>query len=80
VGKALTGKRLPWAPFQTISEVLEDPQVGPSGSIGEVEVDGATSFWLPTGAVQFDEHPTALRRAPQQGQHTDQVLAELGYD
>jgi len=78
--KTLTGKRLPWAPFQSIPEVLEDPQVGPNGYIGEVEVDGATSFRLPTGAVQFDERPSALRRAPEQGQHTDEVLAELGYD
>jgi crotonobetainyl-CoA:carnitine CoA-transferase CaiB-like acyl-CoA transferase len=78
--RMLTGKRLPWAPFQSIPEVLQDPQVGPNGYIGEVEVDGAASFRLPTGAVQFDECPAALRRAPEQGQHTDEVLAELGYD
>jgi crotonobetainyl-CoA:carnitine CoA-transferase CaiB-like acyl-CoA transferase len=77
---ALTGKRLPWAPFQTIPEVLEDPQVAPNGYIGEVEVEGGEAFRLPTGAVQFDEQPTALRRGPEQGEHTDEVLAELGYD
>jgi crotonobetainyl-CoA:carnitine CoA-transferase CaiB-like acyl-CoA transferase len=30
--------------------------------------------------VQFDEQPTALRRAPGHAQHTDEVLLELGYD
>jgi len=30
--------------------------------------------------VQFDEQPATVRRAPEHGQHTDEVLLELGYD
>jgi crotonobetainyl-CoA:carnitine CoA-transferase CaiB-like acyl-CoA transferase len=77
--KTLTGQRLPWAPFQSIPELVDDPQIEPNGYIGVVEVEGGTPFRLPTGAVQFDERPTALRRAPELGQHTDELLAELGY-
>ena len=29
--------------------------------------------------VQFDEHPPALRRAPEHGEHSELVLLELGY-
>jgi crotonobetainyl-CoA:carnitine CoA-transferase CaiB-like acyl-CoA transferase len=30
--------------------------------------------------VQFDESPTRLVRAPDAGEHTDKILAELGLD
>jgi crotonobetainyl-CoA:carnitine CoA-transferase CaiB-like acyl-CoA transferase len=29
--------------------------------------------------VQFDEQPAALRACPELGEHTDEVLASLGY-
>jgi crotonobetainyl-CoA:carnitine CoA-transferase CaiB-like acyl-CoA transferase len=76
---AFAHERFPWAPFQRVTEMADDRQVIANGYVGTVE-DGDVRFSLPTGAVQFDEQPTALRRAPEHGQHTDEVLLELGYD
>ena len=76
--ETFSGARFPWAPFARMPEVIEDPQVEANGYIGEVEHDGG-NFRLPTGAVQFDEQPTALRRGPEHAEHTEQVLLELGY-
>ncbi len=59
--------------------MADDRQVVANGYIGRID-DGDVAFSLPTGAVQFDEQPTALHRAPEHGQHTDEVLQELGYD
>ena len=59
--------------------MADDRQVIANGYIGTID-DGDVHFSLPTGAVQFDEQPTALRRAPEHGQHTDEVLLELGYN
>jgi crotonobetainyl-CoA:carnitine CoA-transferase CaiB-like acyl-CoA transferase len=30
--------------------------------------------------VQFDEQPAQLRRAPEHGQHSEEILQELGCD
>ena len=70
----------PWAPVQSVEELLDDPQVEANDYIGDVVDDGAPRYRLPTGAVQFDERPPVLRRAPELGEHTEDVLLGLGYD
>jgi crotonobetainyl-CoA:carnitine CoA-transferase CaiB-like acyl-CoA transferase len=77
--EAFAPERFPWAPFQSVTEIASDPQVVANGYIGSVD-DGDAHYSLPTGAVQFDERPAALRRAPGHGEQTDEVLLDLGYD
>jgi crotonobetainyl-CoA:carnitine CoA-transferase CaiB-like acyl-CoA transferase len=77
--EAFADERFPWAPFQQVTEMADDRQVIANGYLATVD-DGDVHFTLPTGAVQFDEQPTTVRRAPEHGQHTEQVLQELGYD
>jgi crotonobetainyl-CoA:carnitine CoA-transferase CaiB-like acyl-CoA transferase len=70
----------PWAPVQSVSELLDDPQVEANGYIGDVVVDGETAYRLPAVPVQLDGHPPALRRAPEHGEDTESLLLESGYD
>ena len=76
----LSGERFPWAPFQRLSEVVEDQQVVANGYLDTVQVDGGQAFRTPTGVVQVDERPPPLRRAPELGQDTEAILLELGRD
>ena len=76
---AFAAEQFPWEPFQSVTEMADDRQVVANGYIATVD-DGDARFSLPTGAVQFDEQPAVLRRAPGHGEHTDDVLLELGYD
>lgn len=69
----------PWAPVQSIDELLEDPQVLANDYLGTVETEAGRTYRLPTGPVQFDQRPPALRRAPEHGEHTETLLLELGY-
>jgi crotonobetainyl-CoA:carnitine CoA-transferase CaiB-like acyl-CoA transferase len=75
----LVGSRIPWAPFQRVDDLLEDRQVVANGYVATVERDGLEPYRLPTGAVQFDETPAAVRAAPELGAHTDDVLLAAGY-
>ena len=71
-----------WAVVQTPGEVLKDPQALENGYIRTVTgKDGETSYALVANPVQFDETPPELTRAPDSGEHTDEILdAELGLD
>ena len=70
----------PWAPVQSVQEVIEDPQVMANGYVGEVSLDDGQAYRLPAVPVQLDEQAPPLRRAPEHGEHTEAVLQELGYD
>ena len=67
------------APMQTPAELHDDPQVIANGYIAYQENDEGT---LPMVAspVQFDETPVELPAGAELGQHTEEVLLELGLD
>jgi crotonobetainyl-CoA:carnitine CoA-transferase CaiB-like acyl-CoA transferase len=70
----------PWAPVQSVAEVVDDPQVLANGYVGEVRLDDGQTYRLPAVPVQLDEQAPPLRRAPEHGEHTEALLLELGYD
>jgi crotonobetainyl-CoA:carnitine CoA-transferase CaiB-like acyl-CoA transferase len=70
----------PWAPVQAVEELVDDPQVVANGYVGDVHLDDGTSYRLPAVPVQFDGEGPPMRRAPEHGEHTEEVLLDLGYD
>jgi crotonobetainyl-CoA:carnitine CoA-transferase CaiB-like acyl-CoA transferase len=67
-----------WAPVQTTQEVLADPQVLASGGLVAVP-DGDGTTLLPATPCDFHGTPWSPRAmAPSHGEHTDDVLRELG--
>ena len=62
-------------------EVIADPQALANNFFEEVEHPVAGPTKIVTTPVKFDQTPAALRRAaPETGQHTEEVLLELGYN
>lgn len=68
----------PWAPMQTAAEVLADPQAAANGYLSKLDPTGANPAVLVANPVQFDGEHVQLTSAPQHGQHTEEVLLELG--
>jgi crotonobetainyl-CoA:carnitine CoA-transferase CaiB-like acyl-CoA transferase len=69
-----------WAPAQKAIELHDDVQVTANGYVEQVAASDGSSFPLVANPVQFDEKPAALVRAPEVGQHTDEILQEMGLD
>ncbi|HEY6319406.1 MAG TPA: CoA transferase, partial [Acidimicrobiia bacterium] len=67
-----------WAVVQTARELHDDPQVDANGYLPTVASDSGDPVALVASPVQFDEAPPTLSRAPEHGQHTEEVLLELG--
>jgi crotonobetainyl-CoA:carnitine CoA-transferase CaiB-like acyl-CoA transferase len=72
---------VPVGPVNTLEEVMQDPQVLHNESVFELEHPTVGRIRQAKPAARFDATPTQVRRPPPlHGEHTEEVLAELGYD
>jgi crotonobetainyl-CoA:carnitine CoA-transferase CaiB-like acyl-CoA transferase len=62
------------------SELADDPQVAANGYLGRVERDDGRAYDLVANPVQIDETADQMLPAPEHGQHTEDILLELGLD
>ncbi|MFN3513987.1 MAG: CaiB/BaiF CoA transferase family protein [Phenylobacterium sp.] len=80
IARRLDEADLVWAPVQTPAEVAADPQAAAAGAWVEVEDGQGGAYRSPAAPALF---PGALSSSrppfPGLGQHTEEVLAELGY-
>lgn len=69
------------AKVQDFADVQENPQVHHNDMIVELEHPNGGTFETVGGPVEHSETPVSYdRRPPTPGEHTDEVLSELGYD
>jgi crotonobetainyl-CoA:carnitine CoA-transferase CaiB-like acyl-CoA transferase len=68
-----------WAPVQTVSEMVDDPQARAAGAFVPTPVSGGEAEMVATPA-DFSATPWRPQAmAPEFGQHTEEILLELGY-
>lgn len=80
-GPVLDENEVWWAPMQTVGEAVRDPQSEAAGGLVDVlEADGSTGKMIAT-PIDFSEPPGEVRGpVPELGQHTEEILLELGRD
>jgi crotonobetainyl-CoA:carnitine CoA-transferase CaiB-like acyl-CoA transferase len=80
IAERLDAADLVWAPVQTPAEVASDPQAYAAGAFLQVEDGQGGTYPNPAAPARFPGADVTVRpRSPQLGEHTRQVLAELGY-
>lgn len=77
----LEAEDVPCAPVLRRTDLLTHPQIEANELIVETEHPRAGRVRQPRPAARFDGTPTGLRLpAPSLGEHTDQILGEIGLD
>lgn len=70
---------VPCAPVLSMKEIAYDPALRASGSVVEVEQERRGKFLTVGCPIKFSRFTPRITGAPLLGQHTDEILAELGY-
>jgi formyl-CoA transferase len=71
---------VPCAPVLSMKEIAADPALRKSRTVVEVEQKGRGTFLTVGSPVKFSGFQPEIKGAPLLGEHTDEVLAGLGYD
>lgn len=77
---ALVAAGIPAAPVQTLPEYLADETLETAGVVERLPLHGGRDVLLAGRLFAGDLPGIARRRPPAIGEHTDEVLAQLGFD
>jgi crotonobetainyl-CoA:carnitine CoA-transferase CaiB-like acyl-CoA transferase len=78
---ALAKAKIPAGPVYSPQQALDDPHIAATGLLQQRSFPGMqSSYPLTPHPVDMSDTPVAFRRsAPALGEHTDEILTELGY-
>ena len=75
----LEQRGIPAGPVRFVEELFDDPQVWANGLVAELEHRDAGKVSMVGPLAQFGETPLSVLASPALGQHTGEILQELGY-
>ncbi|MEO7129619.1 MAG: formyl-CoA transferase [Rhodoferax sp.] len=70
---------IPCGPILSMKELAADESLRATGTIVEVDHPKRGKYLTVGGPVKLSDSPADVRRSPLIGEHTDEVLTELGY-
>jgi len=70
---------IPCGPILSMKEIAEEPSLRATGTIVEVDHPERGPYLTVGNPIKLSDSPTEVLRSPLLGEHTDEVLADLGY-
>jgi formyl-CoA transferase len=70
---------IPCGPILSMKEIAEEPSLRATGTVVEVDHPTRGKYLSVGNPIKMSDSPTDVRRSPLLGEHTDEVLAQLGY-
>ena len=69
---------IPCGPILSMEELAAEPSLRATGTVVEVDHPTRGKYLSVGNPIKMSDSPTEVRRSPLLGEHTDEVLAELG--
>jgi len=70
---------IPCGPILSMKEIMDDESLRKTGTIVEVDHPVRGKYLTVGNPIKLSDSPTEVTRSPLLGEHTDEVMAELGY-
>jgi formyl-CoA transferase len=70
---------IPCGPILSMKEIAEEPALRATGTVVEVDHPKRGKYLTVGNPIKLSDSPTDVTRSPLLGEHTEEVLAQLGY-
>ena len=70
---------IPCGPILSMKEIVADESLRQTGTIVEVDHPKRGKYLSVGNPIKLSDSPTEVVRSPLLGEHTDEILAQLGY-
>jgi formyl-CoA transferase len=70
---------IPCGPILSMKEIAEEPSLRETGTVVEVDHPKRGKYLTVGNPIKMSDSPTDVVRSPLLGEHTDEVLKQLGY-
>ncbi|HEX3645085.1 MAG TPA: formyl-CoA transferase [Vicinamibacterales bacterium] len=70
---------IPCGPILSMKEIADEPSLRATGTVVEVDHPTRGTYLTVGNPIKMSDSPSDVKRSPLLGEHTDEVLAELGY-
>jgi formyl-CoA transferase len=70
---------IPCGPILSMKEIAEEPSLRKTGTVVEVDHPTRGKYLTVGNPIKMSDSPADVKRSPLLGEHTDEILAELGF-
>jgi formyl-CoA transferase len=75
----LNKRDIPCGPILSMKEIAAEPSLRKTGTVVEIDHPTRGKYLSVGNPIKLSDSPTEVTRSPLLGEHTDEILAELGY-